>query len=236
MWTPLIMLPYFLLYGSDLKRLGYRVRDLFGVCALNLMLLPVNFAGIASSLRQVATGRKGSFTRTPKVADRTFIPPYAFLFNLGILALMAHYATKALLSGQYAGAVIPIVNMMLYAYGILRFIGLRDGIADLALSLSTRLPILSAPVLRWPAFAVPARPRPPRLARATLRHAATAALAALLVLAAPGNHGSHSQDAAPAAGSVETLAAAPRTPGTAQRDLGVAPRESTPSDPRRNSP
>src|SRR5690606_22612673 len=42
MWVPLIMLPYFLLYGLDLRRLGYRFIDLFGVCALNLMLLPVN--------------------------------------------------------------------------------------------------------------------------------------------------------------------------------------------------
>jgi len=133
-WAPLVMVPYFLLYGADLRRLGYRARDVFAVCALNLMLLPVSFAGILASIRQIVTGRKGSFSRTPKVANRTFIPPYCFLFNGFMLLLMLRYVAEGLLSGQYLGAVVPAVNVSLYGYGLHRFIGFRDGFADLALA------------------------------------------------------------------------------------------------------
>lgn len=140
MWTPLAIAPYFCLYASDLKRLGYRLMDLFRVCALNLMLVPVSFAGILASLRQMVTGRKGSFTRTPKVADRTFIPPYAFLFNGMMLALMASYVTQGLLTEKYAGTIVPAINVVLYAYGLHRFIGLRNGLADLLLAIRHALP------------------------------------------------------------------------------------------------
>ncbi|MBU2532136.1 MAG: glycosyltransferase family 2 protein [Alphaproteobacteria bacterium] len=131
LWTPVIMVPYFALYMLDLRRLGYRARDLFGVCALNLMLLPVNFAGILASIVQLVTGRKGSFNRTPKVSSRTYVPPYALLFNLGVLMLMLGYATRAVMYGEYSGAVIPIVNILLYSYGLIRFVGILDSIGDM---------------------------------------------------------------------------------------------------------
>ncbi|WP_377296861.1 glycosyltransferase family 2 protein [Rhizobium sp. SGZ-381] len=139
MWTPLAIAPYFILYASDLKRLGYRFTDLFHVCALNLMLLPVSFAGILSSVRQMVTGRKASFTRTPKVADRTFIPPYSFVFNCLMLFLMAVYVVQGLLSHEYLGTIIPAINTTLYSYGLYRFVGVRDGLSDIALSLRERI-------------------------------------------------------------------------------------------------
>lgn len=145
-WTPLVMIPYFLLYGTDLKRLGYRFRDLFAVCALNLMLLPVSFAGIFASIRQIITGQKGSFSRTPKVADRTFIPPYCFLFNGFMLLLMLRYVIEGVLGGQYFGAIIPALNVSLYAYGLHHFIGFRHGFADLGLATRQRL-ALTRPVV-----------------------------------------------------------------------------------------
>ena len=129
------MLPYFALYMLDLRRLGYRARDLFGVCALNLMLLPVNFAGILTSIVQIVTGRKGSFMRTPKVSNRTYVPPYALLFNLGVLMLMLGYATKAVMYGEYSGTVIPVVNILLYSYGLVRFVGILDSLGDMFPSL-----------------------------------------------------------------------------------------------------
>ncbi|MCX5581130.1 glycosyltransferase family 2 protein [Kaistia terrae] len=146
-WTPLVMVPYFLLYGMDLKRLGYRFRDLFAVCALNLMLLPVSFAGIAASIRQIVTGKKGSFSRTPKVADRTFIPPYCFLFNGFMLLLMSRYVIEGILAGQYLGAIIPALNVSLYAYGLHHFIGFRHGFADLMLATRQRLETLTRPAI-----------------------------------------------------------------------------------------
>jgi cellulose synthase (UDP-forming) len=145
-WAPLVMIPYFLLYGADLRRLGYRARDVFAVCALNLMLLPVSFAGILASIRQMVTGRKGSFSRTPKVANRTFIPPYCFLFNGFMLLLMLRYVAEGLISGQYLGAVVPAINVTLYGYGLHRFIGFRDGFADLMLAVRERASAVTASV------------------------------------------------------------------------------------------
>ena len=73
-WLPLTALPYFLAYGRDLARLGYRWRDLVGVYALNLLLVPIHFAGSLASIRQALTGRKTPFRRTPKVAGRIGAP------------------------------------------------------------------------------------------------------------------------------------------------------------------
>lgn len=145
MWTPLAIAPYFCLYASDLHRLGYRLSDLFRVCALNLMLLPVSFAGILASLRQMVTGRKGSFTRTPKVADRTFIPPYSFLFNGMMLLLMAFYVIQGVVSEKYVGTIVPAINVILYAYGLHSFIGFRNGFADLALAIRHAMPAAMFP-------------------------------------------------------------------------------------------
>ncbi|HSW21834.1 MAG TPA: glycosyltransferase family 2 protein, partial [Burkholderiaceae bacterium] len=58
LWLPLIVLPSFVAYGLDLQRCGYGWRDLLRVYTLNLMLLPVNLAGVLRSLRQIFTGRK----------------------------------------------------------------------------------------------------------------------------------------------------------------------------------
>ncbi|WP_010139475.1 glycosyltransferase family 2 protein [Oceanicola sp. S124] len=135
-WAPLFMTPYFVLYMLDLRRMGYQWWDLFGVCALNLMLLPVNLAGILASIWQMAGGKRHSFTRTPKLASRSFIPPYAFLFNLAILALMTFYVAIGLHTEKTLGVAIPLINIVLYSYGLIRFVGLRDGFADLGLRMA----------------------------------------------------------------------------------------------------
>ncbi len=132
-WTPLFMVPYFLLYMADLERMGYRWWELFGVSSLNLMLLPVNLAGILASLWQMLGGQRHKFVRTPKLATRTFIPPYAFLFNLAILLLMIGYVVWGLVERKWLGTVIPALNVLFYSYGMVRFIGLRDGFHDLLL-------------------------------------------------------------------------------------------------------
>ncbi len=132
-WTPLFMVPYFLLYMVDLERMGYRWWELFGVSSLNLMLLPVNLAGILASVWQMLGGQRHKFVRTPKLATRTFIPPYAFLFNLTILLLMIGYVVSGLVERKLLGTVIPALNVLFYSYGIYRFIGLRDGFHDLLL-------------------------------------------------------------------------------------------------------
>ena len=139
LWTPLIMLPYFTLYGMDLRRLGYRFRDVFAVCALNLVLLPVGFAGVGASIRQMVTRRKGSFSRTPKIANRTFVPPPYFLFNVAMAMLMLGYVLQGISAGDYPGIIIPLINVCLYAYGLHYFVGIGNGFSDVALVIGAAL-------------------------------------------------------------------------------------------------
>ena len=73
-WMPVAAIPYYLLLGCDLVRAGYRWQDLPAVYALNLLLIPVNLAGTAQSLRQAFTGRPVPFKRTPKVSGHTSAP------------------------------------------------------------------------------------------------------------------------------------------------------------------
>ena len=87
----------------------------------------------------MVTGRKGSFSRTPKVADRTFVPPYAFLFNCFMLALMSVYVVQGLLAREYLGTIIPAANVTLYLYGLHRFVGFRNGFADIVLAVAHAL-------------------------------------------------------------------------------------------------
>jgi cellulose synthase (UDP-forming) len=143
LWVPFFMLPYFLLYSYDLTKMGYRKRDIFAVCSLNLMLLPVNLSGLLASLRQIVFGRKDSFLRTPKIALRSRVPASIFLFNAAIFALMILYVVEGLSAGDLWGAVIPMINVSLYGYGLFTFLGLRDSLADLLSLFSERVPPLA---------------------------------------------------------------------------------------------
>lgn len=138
LWTPVVVLPYFILYGRDLSRLGYRFGEIFSVSSLNLILMPVGFAGIFASLYQMVTGRKAPFGRTPKVPNRTFVPPAYFLFNLAMFALMIWYGAQAALTGQYLGTIIPAANVALYSYGLVRFVGVGAATSDLWRGLRAR--------------------------------------------------------------------------------------------------
>lgn len=129
--TSLAMAPYFLLYGSDLSRIGYRFRDLFAVSSLNLMLLPVSLAGVIASIAQLVTGRKAAFARTPKIAGRTAVHPIYILFNLGMFALMAGYTVDGIATGDFVATIVPAANVLLYGYGLWRFIGIIEGALDL---------------------------------------------------------------------------------------------------------
>ena len=220
LWTPLVMLPYFALYMLDLRRLGYRAKDLFGVCALNLMLLPVNFAGILTSIFQIATGRKGSFIRTPKVSLRTNVPPYALVFNLGVLVLMLVYATKAFVNGELSGGAIPIMNIilfslniLLYSYGLVRFVGVLDSLGDMFPSLRRLLLAIMDALSRL------ARLTAPVFAPFGNRYVSIPGLTAALILMTP----------APSGSRIPTEETHPETHGSVSAPVSQAPRMIAPS-------
>ncbi|MDZ5460073.1 glycosyltransferase family 2 protein [Azohydromonas lata] len=132
-WLALSALPYLLLYAQDLRRCGYGWRDFVRVYALNLMLVPVNAAGVLQSLRQMLLRRKAAFARTPKVGDRTASPAGHVAAQLSLPALALAGALLAAHHGQWLLSGFAAFNALCLAYGLARFIGVGAACADLKL-------------------------------------------------------------------------------------------------------
>ncbi|HEY2481603.1 MAG TPA: glycosyltransferase family 2 protein [Caulobacteraceae bacterium] len=132
LWLPLSAAPYYFVYGRDLKQAGYRAIDLFSVYALNLLLLPVNVAGVLASVRQLISGRKATFARTPKVEDRTSTPPIFIAFLLAAILYMGTGLFADLSEGLWTHAAFAGLNGVLFAFGFTVFLGWRNSMTDLA--------------------------------------------------------------------------------------------------------
>jgi glycosyl transferase family 2 len=135
-WLPLAALPYYVLYGRDMRFAGYRWSDLFRVYALNLLLLPVNAAGVLLSLRQLVTGRKAPFGRTPKVQSRTAVPPAYALFHATLLLYLVGTSVVDLVQGLYSHAGFALASSAFLAYAIGAFVGWRESCSDLIESIA----------------------------------------------------------------------------------------------------
>jgi len=166
-WLVLAALPYAFVSGRDLKQTGYRWRDLLGIYALNLLLVPVNIAGVIDSVRQLVSGRKAAFARTPKVAGRTATPRlFLGLEVLGLSGLAASLAFD-LTAHRWAHAIMSGVNLGLLAYAFDRFIGWRNAVDDLRLAWARPAAAVTFPALEIePQLAAapvghPWRPDPP---------------------------------------------------------------------------
>jgi cellulose synthase/poly-beta-1,6-N-acetylglucosamine synthase-like glycosyltransferase len=135
---PLTAVAYFLLYGRDLRRAGYRSFDVVRVYALNLLLVGANIAGVLKSVHQATTGKRTAFKRTPKVAGRTAAPPVHVV--LPVAALI--YLSLAILwdgaTGNVLHAALSAGNALLLGYAIRTFVGWRAAWED-ATSLVSRL-------------------------------------------------------------------------------------------------
>jgi hypothetical protein len=130
-WLPLAALPYYLLYGLDLRIAGYKWTDLFRVYALNLILIPVNLSGVLRSLQQAVTGTKAAFGRTPKVQSRTLIPPLHVMFQWLLLTYLAQASVMDVVQSHYSHAVFAFGNAVVYVYGITCVLGWRESYSDL---------------------------------------------------------------------------------------------------------
>ena len=131
LWLPLSALPYFLLYTRDLRLLGYRRRDMLSVYALNLMLIPVNLAGVYKSVVQLLTDRKIPFGRTPKVQSRTAAAPGFILAEYGLFLYWFTLGIVDVFLGRWLNGAFGLMNASFMLYAILRFIGLKESIQDL---------------------------------------------------------------------------------------------------------
>jgi cellulose synthase/poly-beta-1,6-N-acetylglucosamine synthase-like glycosyltransferase len=132
--TPLVMLisvPYFLMMATDLRHCGYNALDVVRIYGFNLVLVPVNLAGVFSSLLQGLLGYKPAFKRTPKVRTRTVaglsfvILPYLFVAFSVLMGI--HY----LHTEHWVNVVLAGANATLGLYGIVAFIGLRNSALDI---------------------------------------------------------------------------------------------------------
>jgi hypothetical protein len=131
LWLPVSALPYFVLYGRDLIQMGYRKADVVRAYALNLLLLPVNLAGVYKSLHQAVAGVKTPFGRTPKVQDRTTVPASYLLAEFGLLMLAAILMLVDIAKARWLHALFALVNGGLLFYAIARFIGFKAVLEDL---------------------------------------------------------------------------------------------------------
>jgi len=130
-WLPCIALPYLALYARDLRFLGYNWVDLPRVYALNLMLLPINLAGVIRSIEQMLSGRKAAFGRTPKVEQRTAVPLIHIFWQVALPGMLATASFFALTHGRhYYLATFLAVNAGFTLYGFNAFIGVRDALND----------------------------------------------------------------------------------------------------------
>jgi cellulose synthase/poly-beta-1,6-N-acetylglucosamine synthase-like glycosyltransferase len=131
LWLPLTALPYFYLYGRDLVLSGYCKTDLLRVYALNLLLIPINLAGVFKSLQQAITGKKTPFGRTPKVNSRTTAAPIYILIVYGLFLVWIFGSIIDIFTGHYIHALFALFNAILLFYAIAFFIGFQESFVDL---------------------------------------------------------------------------------------------------------
>lgn len=149
--SPLVFfaaLPYFLAMGSDLRDCGHRFSDIFRIYGFNLVLLPVNLAGVLKSLQQALTGEKIPFARTPKVKDRTAAPAVYVLAPYLIVAFSLLTVWRNWELGNWGNAAFAAFNAVMAAGAIRGYIGLANSGVDVYLA-----------VLNW-LYVKPKEPKP----------------------------------------------------------------------------
>ncbi|WP_403020752.1 glycosyltransferase family 2 protein [Salinibacterium sp. GXW1014] len=124
-------LPYFIAMGTDLRYSGYRFSDILRIYGFNLILLPVNLAGVLKSIEQALTGRKIPFARTPKVRNRTSVPVIYLLSPLAIIAFSVLTFMRDVQVGNWGNAAFAAFNAILATYATIAYIGIGNMIVDL---------------------------------------------------------------------------------------------------------
>lgn len=129
--VPLTSLPYFFLYYRDMHSLNYSFKDFMGVYALNLLLIPINIAGVLKSIQQMITRRKIPFGRTPKINTRTAAQPLYCIAPLLLCCYLLYVGIVDLFSATYTIAVLILLNAAILSYGIVAFITIKASFQDI---------------------------------------------------------------------------------------------------------
>ncbi|MDH2415720.1 glycosyltransferase family 2 protein [Nocardioides sp. CER19] len=136
--SPLVLgaaLPYFLAMASDLRLCGHRYLDVFRIYGFNLVLLPVNLAGVLKSVQQAFSGEKIPFARTPKVRKRTAAPALFVLVPYLIVLYSLLTAWRSYHHGDWGNLAFAVFNAVLAAGAIRAYIGVGNSVVDLGLGL-----------------------------------------------------------------------------------------------------
>jgi cellulose synthase (UDP-forming) len=124
-------LPYFLAMGSDLRKAGHRFSDIFRIYGFNLVLLPVNLAGVFKSFQQMITGEKIPFVRTPKVSNRTAAPALYVIVPYLIVLFSLFTLYRDIINQNWGNAVFALFNAVMAAGAIRAYIGLWNSAVDI---------------------------------------------------------------------------------------------------------
>jgi cellulose synthase/poly-beta-1,6-N-acetylglucosamine synthase-like glycosyltransferase len=131
--SPIVLLaalPYFLSMASDLKYCGYKRTDVLRIYGFNLILLPVNLAGVLKSLQQALTGKKIPFARTPKVKNRTVSPMLYVISPLLIVDFSLFTLWRDVTAENWGNAAFAAFNAFVATWAILAYIGIGNTIID----------------------------------------------------------------------------------------------------------
>ena len=109
--TSLLTFPCLLVYARDLKHFGYRYKDLVGIMAFNMVLIPVNAAGVLQSLKQVFFGTRTPFFRTPKISESTPVP---VVYPLFFIMMFSTFTYRVFLNR----GVSDVLLIVLFIYGL----------------------------------------------------------------------------------------------------------------------
>lgn len=127
----LAALPYFIAMASDLRYCGYRASDVLRIYGFNLILLPVNLAGVLKSIEQAITSRKIAFARTPKVRNRTAAPALYVIAPYLIIAFSLFTLWRDAVAGNWGNAAFAAFNSVLAIWATISYIGVGASLVDM---------------------------------------------------------------------------------------------------------
>jgi cellulose synthase/poly-beta-1,6-N-acetylglucosamine synthase-like glycosyltransferase len=131
----LAALPYFLAMAADLRYCGYKAADVFRIYGFNLILLPVNLAGVLKSVQQALTGKKIPFARTPKVKNRTASPLLYVVAPLVVVGFSLFTVWRNVEAQNWGNAAFAAFNALLATWAIVSYIGIGNTIVDIWLGM-----------------------------------------------------------------------------------------------------
>lgn len=126
----LAALPYFLAMASDLKYCRHNYSDVIRIYGFNLILLPVNIAGVLKSLQQALTIKKIPFARTPKIKNRTSAGLLYVISPLLIVGFSLFTLWRNIEGQNWGNAAFAGFNAFAATWAIFSYIGIGNLIVD----------------------------------------------------------------------------------------------------------